>query len=256
MLRRTKRVLPIIAAGLVLVFALFTGCSDDSNPSAPGGDGELTFDFNFQSSSAGFGGGFADYPEDYTEDMEMTFERRRLPASLDSTKYGLFFSCRNTPDDVFMFVKKKLGAAEGIQPGVVYLVTMEIRIATPEASDCVGAGGAPGEAQYMKAGATVVEPLPVLNDEGFFEMNIRKGQQSGGGEDMEVIGHVGNSSGDCTGETWEFKTLTLTDFAVQTDDSATLWLVAGTDSGYEGINYYYFTDFSVKIEPTSLDSLP
>ena len=73
---------------------------------------------------------------------------------------------------------------------------------------------------------------------------------------MRVIGHVGNSSGDCSGQTWEYKTLTLSNFAVKSDQSRTLWLIAGTDSGYEGMNQYYFTDFTVTVQPTGLDSLP
>jgi len=239
---------------LLLALAL-NGCSDDDNPAAPGNNSPLILDYSFQSSSEGFSGVFTDYPQASEASLELQFERRKLPASLDSTKYGLYLSGRNEPDDLFMFVKKKLTSQDGLQANVVYKVTMEVRIATSTASGCMGAGGSPGEAQTMKAGATVTEPKPVLQD-GFYELNVQKGQQSTGGTDMEVIGHVGNDSGDCSGETWEFKTLRLEDFAVKTDGSAVLWLAAGTDSGYEGINYYYFTAFKVTLTPTDLDSLP
>jgi hypothetical protein len=238
-----------------LLLLALAGCSDDDNPKSPGDNTPLVFDFTFQASDAGFSGDFADYPQESEANLELVSERRKLPSGLDSTKYGYFLSGRNQPDDLFMFVKKKLGAQDGIQANVVYNVTLEVQIVTSAASGCMGAGGAPGEAQYMKAGAMDEEPKPVLND-GFYEMNIQKGQQSSGGTDMEVIGDVGNGSGDCSGETWEYKTLKLEGFQVKTGDSAVLWLCAGTDSGYEGINYYYFTSFKATVTPTGLDSLP
>ncbi|MCE5271424.1 hypothetical protein LLH00_09075 [bacterium] len=243
------------AATFAILLLALAGCSDDDNPSAPDGGSPLSFDYSFQSSNEGFSGAFTDYPKASEANLELQFERRKLPSGLDSTKYGLYLSGRNQPDDLFMFVKKKLSSADGLKANVVYKVSLEIQIATPEASGCMGAGGAPGEAQTMKAGAMVTEPKPVLKD-GFYELNVQKGQQTTGGTDMEVIGHVGNDSGDCSGETWEYKTLKLEDFAVKTDGSAVLWLAAGTDSGYEGINYYYFTDFKVTLTPTDLDSLP
>jgi len=49
-----------------------------------------------------------------------------------------------------------------------------------------------------------------------------------------LLGHVGNNSGDCTGNTWEYKTLTLGSFSVQTDIWARIRLIIGTDSGFEG----------------------
>ncbi len=251
-MRPVRNTATTIFALLLLAFA---GCSDNDNPNAPGDNTPLVFDFSFQTSDAGFSGDFADYPLDSEANLELVSERRKLPANLDSTKYGYYLSGRNHPDDLFMFVKKKLSAQDGIQANVVYKVTMEIQIATSAASGCVGAGGAPGEAQYMKAGAMEEEPEPELKD-GFYEMNIQKGQQSSGGTDMDVIGHVGNESGDCSGETWEYKTLKLEEFPVKTGGDAVLWLCAGTDSGYEGINYYYFTSFKVTVTPTSLDSLP
>jgi len=123
---------------------------------------------------------------------------------------------------------------------------MTVEFATSAASGCSGIGGPPGESVYLKAGAANFEPKSEAVD-GFFEMNIDKGQQAAGGKDAVVLGHVGNNSGDCTGNTWEYKTLTLDSFTVQTDVWSRIWLIIGTDSGFEGRTTLYYTNIKVKL---------
>jgi len=69
---------------------------------------------------------------------------------------------------------------------------MGVEIATRTPSGCFDIGGAPGESVWIKAGATGVEPLPILIG-GDLRMNVDVGNQSQGGENAVVLGNVANS---------------------------------------------------------------
>lgn len=235
--------LPIFAA------IVFSGCSDESSPIAPGEEEALDFEFTFSTSDEGFKGDFSDYPDEMEEDMNLVFQYTSLPEGFAPDRKGLKIAGSNSSDDLFMYIKKKLGSANGIKPNKVYQMSMTVEFATAAASGCAGIGGSPGESVYLKAGSAKVEPKsqPVDN---YYEMNIDKGNQAEGGKDAVLLGHVGNNSGDCTGNTWEYKTLTLGSFSVQTDIWARIWLIIGTDSGFEGRTTLYYTNIKVKLTET------
>ena len=232
----------------LLVFAatVFLGCSGDSNPSSPGGEESLDFEFTFAASDEGFSGGFSDYPEEIEANMDLVFQHTDLPEAFAPGRKGLKIAGSNSSDDLFMYIKKRLGSADGIEANKTYKMSMTVEFATSAASGCSGIGGPPGESVYLKAGSVNFEPESQAVD-GFFEMNIEKGQQAAGGKDAALLGHVGNNSGDCTGNTWEYKTLTLESFTVQTDIWSRIWLIIGTDSGFEGRTTLYYTNIKVKL---------
>lgn len=71
--------------------------------------------------------------------------------------------------------------------------------------------------------------------------------QSSNGEDMKVIGNIGNGteefiyslrklSGECTGKT---------------DDQGNLWMIFGTDSGFEATTTLYYTSVHIKLKESS-----
>jgi len=66
-----------------------------------------------------------------------------------------------------------------------------IELASDVPSNCVGIGGAPGESVYLKAGVSLVEPVPMLEGNDV-RLNVDKGNQAGGGADASVIGNIAN----------------------------------------------------------------
>lgn len=56
----------------------------------------------------------------------------------------------------------------------------------------MGVGGAPGEGVYLKAGASVDEPVSAVGAGQHLELNIDKGHQSQGGSDAGVMGAIAN----------------------------------------------------------------
>jgi len=213
------------------------GCSTDSEP--------IDINFDLNRDAEGWSGGFADLPVDYEQDSyQLDF------GYVDSPLGGkaLMLSSMNRSDDTFMYIKKQLTSADGLNPDTIYLVTIEVTFATSAPAGAVGIGGAPGEAVYVKVGATAIEPVPVDKD-GFYELNVDKGQQSSGGYDAVVVGNVAKVVSDDF-ETYELKTLSNrgNPLEVTTDADGNMWIFAGTDSGFEGLTTLYYTEVNITLE--------
>ena len=144
-----------------------------------------TYGFEFRRGEQGFVADFADYPPDNEEIYELTSDYRQLPDPLESTS-ALYLSGVNRSDDLFMFFKGQVG---GLVPGARHEVSVSAEIATDTPAGCIGVGGAPGESVWIKAGASEVEPLPVLQG-SYLRMNIDVGNQSRGGEHAVVLGDM------------------------------------------------------------------
>jgi hypothetical protein len=77
-------------------------------------------------------------------------------------------------------------------------------------------------------------------------MNIDKGNQASEGEDMINLDTLANPNIDLdtfTGEEYTLMTLTSEgrSFEVVSDDQGKVWLIAGTDSGFEGPTGVYYS---------------
>ena len=232
---RIKTLTPLIG---LLVSASSSLSSQPTN--AP----EFTFEFN--RGPQGFTAGFADYPPAHAPIYELTSDYRTLPPPLQS-RSGLFLSGVNRSADLFMFLK---GSISGLQPGAVYTVTVNLEIATNTPTGCVGVGGAPGESVWIKAGVSAAEPLPVLKG-SHLRMNIDVGVQSNGGEQAAVLGNVANSRSCEQPRHWELKSFEdrpmPAPIAIPADGR--VWLLFGTDSGFEARTEIYFTRASVTFMP-------
>ena len=68
-----------------------------------------------------------------------------------------------------------------------------------------GIGGSPGGSVFVKAGASTAEPVALEDGRGYLRMNIDKGNQSGGGESMAVLGNVAHA--DVLDREFRIKTL-------------------------------------------------
>ncbi len=204
-----------------------------------------TLSYNFSVDAQGWTAGFADYSPD-TLDMRLDARIAALPSG---TASGNAFSVQgnNRSDDLFMFLKRKLGPTDGIVAGKRYSVRTSVTFWTNSSADCFGIGGSPGGSVYLKAGSAGKDPLPVLDSSRTYRMNIDKGDQSAGGANAGVLGTVDNSL-LCNDARWVKVTKTSsTGVEVQADASGQLWLIVGTDSGYEGLTQLYYTNVTATI---------
>lgn len=203
-----------------------------------------SFTYNFESGPEGWTAGFADYPADWDESrFEFMFEHTGLPEEVNENSQALLISGRNISDDLFMFLKKEI---TDLRPNHTYSLTIEVELASQYPEESVGIGGSPGASVYLKAGGSTTEPEPVLVDD-HIRMNIDKGNQSQGGEDMRVIGTVG-----IPGEEFRYELIQRNNLQnpiqVRTDGSGNLWVIVGTDSGFEGTTTLYYNKITVRLE--------
>ncbi len=232
-----------LLALLALLVFLLPGC--DGTTLEPPPD-PVTFDLDFTAESHGWEAGFSDFRPQDEEQMELASGHEPLPADVEEEGIGLFVGATNRSDDVFMYWT---GQVDGLEPGVVYEARFRVDFATEAPSGCVGVGGPPGEAVHLKTGATPVRPEPV-EENGYLQMNIDKGNQLQDGEDAIRIGDVANTNEDCLDWRWEMKTLESADpFEARADEEGSLWLLVGTDSGFEARTELFYTRFRVELDP-------
>ncbi|HEV8292941.1 MAG TPA: hypothetical protein VGP94_13495, partial [Tepidisphaeraceae bacterium] len=164
-----------------------SGFFDRATPARP-----IQRQFDFNRGARGWGAGFADYPAGSESSFELDSGIRKLPGRLASTaKKGFFITGNNHSDDLFMFLKKRLGPADGIKAGQTYRVSFDIAFASAAPEDCAGIGGSPGNSVFLKAGADQREPKAVVVD-GTRTMNVDKGNQGEGGKAASVAGDISN----------------------------------------------------------------
>ncbi len=224
---------------LLLVAVLsFTACEDET-----GEDFAFQFDYNFATSQNGWTGDFADYPVGEEEFYELSFSHDTLPSPLDKTQKALKIHGSNRSDDLFMFAKKRLN---GLAPNTEYIIEFNFEMASDAPQNSVGIGGSPGAATYIKAGAHATEPIKVAK-EGFYELNLDKGQQSQGGKNAVVIGTLGHNGSD-----FGYKLIQRSndsqEFKAKTDAEGNLWVFIGVDSGYEGKTTFYITKATIRLK--------
>ena len=198
------------------------------------------FTFTFETDDQGWLAGFADLPADFDQStFELDSGYRPLPAGLEGS--GMYLQGHNRSDDLFMFLKRQV---EGLRPETGYAVTVSLDLATNVPGGLMGIGGSPGESVYVKAGASAAEPLVQEDDAGYLRMNIDKGNQATEGEAMINLGNVAHSG--VTGDEYKIKTLHNQGrpFEVVSDSEGRIWLIAGTDSGFEGLSALFYASIT------------
>lgn len=211
---------------------------------------------SFEQGTLGFVPLFFDLPLDNTESFDLDFGWERLPAPLEDRR-GLRLTGQNRSDDLAMTVK---GALRGLLPNRRYRIELETELATNVPAGCVGIGGAPGEAVVVKLGATTSEPQTVVVGTGADVMlrpSFDFGNQSVGGTQALRVGDITNGE-VCESATheWRLKTLSTLGqrFFARTDAEGTLWVVAGTDSGFEGRTEIFLTSLRIRLQPMPNDA--
>ena len=213
--------------------------------------------FSFATGTDGFTADFADYsPGQELGPNGILFESevRRLPAPLDN-RFGLLVGGTNRSDDLFMFIWREVS---GLVPGQSYWVSTEVTIATNVPAGCVGVGGPPGEGVAIKAGASPVKPAKAISSSpgsgGNYRVNFDKdaGPLPIGGNQVFTIGDFSGGGGTCTQGVYALKTLSSPANRVPTltaDSGGRLWIVIGTDSGFESRTEIYYLEGAVTFTP-------
>lgn len=204
------------------------------------GGGDAEFSYTFDSGPDGWTAGFADLPVDWEQaTFELDHGHGPLPDGLEGS--GICLQGHNRSDDLFMYLKRQV---DGLGPNAVYYVAVSVDLATDVSSGLVGIGGSPGESVFVKVGASAVEPVAAEDRNEHLRMNIDKGNQSRGGSDMVVVGNV--ASPQVVEAEYRIKTLDSegAPLTVQADERGALWLIVGTDSGFEGLTRLCYSRIS------------
>ncbi|PZE21547.1 hypothetical protein [Paenibacillus xerothermodurans] len=201
--------------------------------------------YDFSDGYQGWFVDFADLPVDYlNNDYRLQHKTDVIPLSAKKASHGLFVSGMNRSDDLFMFITKKLDRSQGISPNTKYQVTLEFDIATNAAEGLIGIGGSPGESVFVKAGISNRQPMTTIAD-SYYHLNLDKGNQATGGKDMQVLGTLEKLNTE--DDSYELKHFTQT-FEAESNEKGELYVIIGTDSGYEGLTSIYYTNISLKVK--------
>lgn len=222
----------LLTSSLVILSA----CQQGSVPAQP----ELPYQSSFQRDSDGWIAEITDYGTAQDTSMQFKSARTSLPTPLDTNRKSLMLSSMNRSDDAFMFLKRKV---TGLQPNTDYSLTFDIELASQYASNSVGIGGSPGGSVYLKAGATSIEPVKVLKD-NHYSLNIDKGAQIADGKDAITLGNIGTGD-DAVGYELITRSNANKPFTARSSDTGELWLLVGTDSGFEGLTTLYYSRINV-----------
>lgn len=217
-------------------------------PSPPPPPGTRTFTFSFATNFAGWEPAYSDYALGQEASIDFAFGHERLPDPLDN-RSGIFLSSDNVSDDVFMYATRLV---DGLDRNTRYRVDLSLTLATNAPPNCPGIGGSPGEGVTVKAGAVGFRPETVIESGNFVGVNFDKGNQTQSGNDVVSIGNFAQTTtGSCSSPVYRLKTLSIGSGGpiVTSDGSGRVWLVIGTDSGFEGLTKVYFLDATATLRP-------
>ncbi len=152
-------------------------------------------------------------------------------------------SGNNHSDDLFMFIKRKV---TGLNPNTSYTLVFEVELASNAPKGSVGAGGSPGESVYLKAGASEIEPVKNVQGDQYV-LNIDKGNQSEAGSNATVLGDIATplTVAEYTLITRNNASPSAEPLIAQSNSNGDIWLMIGTDSGFEGTTTVYYTNVKV-----------
>lgn len=206
-------------------------------------DKELNFDFS--KGHAGWTGDFADYPVDEEAFYELNWGWTSLPHPMANNKKGIVLSGNNHSDDLLMFIKHRV---TGLKPNTEYFIDYRVIIESNVPLRQMGIGGSPGESVYFKVGASTEEPVKQIVGD-YYRINIDIGAQGLGGTNGIVIGDLANPAVDSDDPSFMPKEMNSgQNLKAKTDDKGRLWLLVGTDSGFEGFSLYYIANIAVNLK--------
>jgi hypothetical protein len=229
-------------------------------------DRQVILSWDFRDGQQGWGAGFSDYdaapsggfdaegnPIPTIDRFRLESGLRPLPDELNVPGAGFLLSGANRSDDLFMYLRRVVGASDGVQPDTAYQVGFMITFASSVPAGLIGAGGAPAEAVFMKAGASPRKPRNlVIPGVSNFVLNTKKSNQSGSGSEVSVAGNIANGGPPDPNDVYRIVTREhVHPNPIRANDSGNMWLVVGTDSGFEGMTSLYYVSISVTLTPLS-----
>jgi len=237
---RKNLLVPVVVVVGLIIYGVLTTISSS-----------VRIEFDFRQGVQGWEAGFTEYSPEM-EGMMLEAEIRSLPDELGINGTGYYLQGMNHSDDLFMFLKRRLGTDDGVVPDQEYRVMFTIVLASNAPSGAIGIGGSPGESVYLKAGASPVEPEVYLDsDTGYYLMNVDKGPgNSGSGIAASVAGNIAN--GLSAEEDPCYISLERQhehQYTVNASQDGELWLLVGTDSGFEGLTGIYYQSIAVTLRP-------
>ena len=228
--------------GLVAMLVVVLGGCDFS--ADEGGILVFTHTFDFSREQGDWLVEFSDFPASPTDsiDYELTSAYTDRPANLGANLKSIMISGNNHSDDLFMFMKRRI---TGLSPNTDYAIVFDIELASNAQRGSAGVGGSPGESVFLKAGAIGMEPKAVI-DNNQHVLNVDKGNQASAGESTVTLGDIAISP-----YTDQYALITRTNsgsqapFIARANSKGELWLIVGTDSGFEGVTTVYYTRVNV-----------
>ena len=211
----------------------------------------FSYSFDFSQSQNDWQVDFTDFPTGADDSLiyELQFAYTNRPANLGANLKSMMLSGNNHSDDLFMFMKKKI---TDLTPNTDYTIVFDVELASNASKGSVGIGGSPGESVFLKAGAVGTEPRKVIEADQF-ALNVDKGNQSASGENVFVLGDIAVDYG-----TKEYALITRnnaavynTPFIAKSNSKGEIWLIIGTDSGFEGTTTIYYTKVNVVFSATA-----
>jgi peptide-methionine (S)-S-oxide reductase len=211
---------------------------------------EQVYAYTFNQDTNGWIPAMSDYSLSATQ-LRFTAEVRRLPGNFPSELRGYYLQSHNTPDDLFMYLKKELSSSDGVEADRSYGVSIYVSFLSNAPSGLAGIGGSPGENVYLKAGVSLVEPVAILEAEReFVKLNLDKGDQDQGGRDLQVVSIIANGQAPQENQPYVLlERLHHFPTVIRTDRRGVLWITVGIESGFEGLTGIYFYEIIVTLRP-------
>lgn len=229
---------------LGLIVVLVVGLVSCDLSADEGGILVFTHTFDFSKEQGDWIVDFSDFPVNPTDstDYELQSAYTDRPANLGANLKSIMVSGNNHSDDLFMFMKKRI---TGLSPNTDYAIVFDIELASNAPKGSSGIGGAPGESVFLKAGAIGMEPKALIDDDQHV-LNIDKGNQASHGESTVTLGDIAVAPyTDGYALITRTNSGSQTSFIARANSKGELWLIVGTDSGFEGITTVYYTRVNV-----------
>ncbi|HYZ86910.1 MAG TPA: hypothetical protein VE621_21010, partial [Bryobacteraceae bacterium] len=148
---------------------------------------EIVLQYDFVNTTHGWIPGLSDYSLSAAM-LDFRAEIRRFPENFNTDLTAYYLSSHNTPDDLFMFIKKELSTRDGLEPNRRYGASIYIGfLSNAPSGGGPGIGGSPGASVYLKAGLTPTEPIAILENGTRVGINLDKGSQAQSGRDVQVV---------------------------------------------------------------------
>lgn len=202
-----------------------------------------SFDFTFKNDNEGWQSFFSDYPQGSEALYELTFEYTSLPAPLDTSVPAIMISGINHSDDLLSLIYRKF---DGLQPNKKYAVTFEVTLASNVPDNSIGIGGAPDLA--FGVGGISYETSNSVDLDGWHRPNFTSRLQSRESNDTLVMTGTIGAGEDVIEYTLIHRNNKNNPVMVTANNKGELWLMMGTDSGFEGTTTLYYSLIRINIQ--------